>query len=106
MLSNSLSKDILGHPYFKSTDASSRLLQDKLKNSRCKQFLKSELDLTEDARLGINLGCTTRWSSSLVQYQKQLQWKPDLEAMLVCSIDYHILTLRIIMMQQSTFLKT
>eukprot|EP01127_Copromyxa_protea_P013968 TRINITY_DN381_c0_g1_i18.p1 TRINITY_DN381_c0_g1~~TRINITY_DN381_c0_g1_i18.p1 ORF type:complete len:373 (-),score=46.18 TRINITY_DN381_c0_g1_i18:722-1840(-) len=73
-------KDIKSLPDFEKICADSNFLQNKIKNTRCKQFLKNQLGLDDDGRLGVAMGCITRWSSDLVQFQKQ--WKSDLQLLM------------------------
>ena len=76
-------KDVTEHPDFAEVVRASNFLQDKLKNTRCKQFLKVFLKMNEDSRLGVSMGCITRWGSHFVQYAKQLNWKTDIQALTV-----------------------
>jgi len=95
----------LTHNEFESVAAASNFVQDKLKNTRCKQFLKIVLEMDEDDRLGVSMGCITRWNTTLIQYNKQLKWKSAILSLLVL-LYFNLLTLRQIQMQFLMFMKT
>jgi len=74
-------QDIVEHGSFATVSADATFIADKFKNTRLKQFLKEELEIS-DGRWSSNMPVITRWGSHLKMYTTLVKCKEEFECVL------------------------